>query len=162
MWLARHRLYNVKTAKAPEEPPEVIAPAYSKDPFLIETHSPLAWSIALHCHYHEGCRDLALRPSSLRHMGWRTCHRLSLRFGVIINHKSIFKKVERTCTTYILRREQNTHSTGSPLHFRQMGLKSVFSYIMIDLTGASRFKETDGPVSHLNGWKRSSTLPSCP
>ena len=51
----------------------------------------------------------------------------------------------------MLRREQTTHSTGSPLHFTQMGLKSVFSYIMIDLTGASRFKETDGSVSYLYG-----------
>ena len=99
IWLAKHRLYNVNTAKAPEQPTEVFSSAYSQDPFLIDTHSPLAWSIALHCHYQEGCTGLALRPSSIRHRGWRTCHRVSLKFGVIINHKSIFKRIERTCTT---------------------------------------------------------------
>ena len=132
IWLAKHRLYNVNTAKATEQPTEAFSSTYSQDPSLIDTHRPLVWSIALHCHYQDGCTGLALRPSSIRHRGWRTCHRVSLKFGVIISHKSIFKRIERPCTTCILRREQTTHSIGSPLHFTQMGLKSVFSYIMND------------------------------
>jgi hypothetical protein len=87
IWLAKHRLYNVNTAIAPEQPTETFSSTYSQDPFLIDTHSPLAWSIALHCHYQEGCTGLAIRPSNIRHRGWRTCHRVSLKFGVIINHK---------------------------------------------------------------------------
>jgi hypothetical protein len=109
-----------------EQPDVSLSSPYSQDPFLIDAHSPLAWSIALHCHYQEGCTGLAVRPSNIRHRGWRTCHRVSLKFGVIISHKSIFKRIERTCTTCILRREQTIHSVGSPLHFTQMGLKSVF------------------------------------
>ena len=33
----------------------------------MDTHSPLAWSIALHCHYQEGCTDLAqaIQPKAL-------------------------------------------------------------------------------------------------
>ena len=65
IWLARHRLFNVNMAKAPEQPPSPLTPSYSQDPFIIDAHSPLAWSIALHCHYQESFTSLAMSPSSL-------------------------------------------------------------------------------------------------
>ena len=69
IWLAWHQLFNVNTTNAPEQLPSPITAGYSQDPFLIDAHSPLAWSIALHCHYQESSTTLAVRPSSLRHRG---------------------------------------------------------------------------------------------
>ena len=78
IWYGRHRLYHVGIVdpQGDTKSPEDLG--FCGDPFLLEQHSPLAWSIGIHVHYKSSATSLGWRPSSLYHRGWRTCHRDSL------------------------------------------------------------------------------------
>ena len=96
IWKARHRLYHTHHA----DPSLNI----STDPFLIEARSPLAWSIALFVHNTAAASPLLGRPTTRTHKHWRECHRISLKYGVILGFQTIFKRIERSCLMCIRRR----------------------------------------------------------
>ena len=142
IWKARHRLYHVDNDSHNLN--------ISGDPFLIESRSPLAWSIAIHVHNKAVAPSLLGRPSSRTHKHWRECHRKSLEYGVILGYQSIFKRIEQSCMMCIKRKAKVCKVAGGPLHFTQLtqaknGANSTFKYIMLDLTAPLRFGkiETD-------------------
>ena len=91
IWKARHRLY----ATAHAHPILNI----TASPFLIESRSPLAWSIALFIHNKIAPAPFLDRPSTTSHKPWKDCHRLSLKFGVILGYQVMFKRIESSCMT---------------------------------------------------------------
>ena len=140
IWKARHRLYHVNHAN-----PSL---GISTQPFLIDSRSPLAWSIALFVHNTAVASPLLWRPSSRSHKHWRECHRKSLEYGVILGYQSIFKRIAQSCITCIKRKAKVCRVAGGPLHFTQLtqaklGADSTFKYIMLDLTAPLRFGKTD-------------------
>ena len=140
IWKARHRLYHVNHASPSLN--------ISGDPFLIDSRSPLAWSIALFVHNTAAASPLLWRPSSRTHKHWRECHRKSLKYGVILGYQTIFKRIERSCMICIKRKAKVCRVAGGPLHFTQLtqakyGANSTFKYIMLDLTAPLQFGKTD-------------------
>jgi hypothetical protein len=140
IWKARHRLYHVNHAN-----PSL---GITNEPFLIDSHSPLAWSIALFVHNTAVASPLLWRPSSRTHKHWRECHRKSLEYGVILGYQSIFKRIEQSCIMCIKRRAKVCRVAGGHLHFTQLtqaryGANSTFKYIMLDLSAPLRFGKTD-------------------
>ena len=67
----------------------------NKNPFLIETFSPIAWSIALHVHYRESATNKGDNSTNYHHRGWVTCSRASFEFGIIIRPRYVFSRIER-------------------------------------------------------------------
>ena len=136
IWKARHRLYHAEHADT--------SLGITTKPFLIDTHSPLPWSIALFVHNTAAAAPMLWRPSSRYHKQWRECHRKSLEYGVILGYQSIFKRIERSCIVCIKRKAKVCKVAGGPLHFTQLtqaklGPNSTFKYIMMDLTAPLRF-----------------------
>ena len=142
-WLARHHLTGMESG-------EGSVMGFSTTPFLIETSSPLAWSIALHAHYVLAMEGIDGRPSANSHKSWRVVHNLSLRFGVIIGYQSMFKKIENTCITCIRRKATKIRVAGGNLHFTQL-TKSLqpFRNVMCDMIGAHNCKGKDGKLHRL-------------
>ena len=67
IWKARHRLFEATQAHP--------ALNISGEPFLIESRSPLAWSIALFVHNKVAPAPFLTRPSTTSHKHWKDCHR---------------------------------------------------------------------------------------
>ena len=138
IWKARHRLFEATQAHP--------ALNISGEPFLIEARSPLAWSIALFVHNKVAPASFLSRPSTTSHRHWKECHRISLKYGVILGYQTIFKRIERSCMTCIKRRAKVCRVAGGPLHFSQLseaknGADSTFKYIMLDLSAPLRFEK---------------------
>ena len=142
-WLARHRLTGLESGKGS-------VMGFSTTPFLIETSSPLAWSIALHAHYVIAMEGIDGRPSANNHKSWRVVHNLSLRFGVIIGYQSMFKRIENTCITCIRRKATKIRVAGGNLHSTQLTKNlQPFRNVMCDLSGGHNFKDKDGKLHRL-------------
>jgi hypothetical protein len=142
IWKARHRLF----ATANAHPTLNI----SADPFLIEARSPLAWSIALFKHNKVAPAQFLDRPSTASHKPWQDCHRLSLKYGVILGHQLIFKRIEASCMACIKRKAKPCRVAGGPLHISQLtearnGADSTFKYIMMDLSAPLKIKKPNEP-----------------
>ena len=154
IWYGRHRLYHVGKLDPQDDKQAPEDMGFCGDPYLLEKHSPLAWSIGIHVHYKSSATSLGWRPSSLYHRGWRTCHRDSLRYGILIGYRQIFRKLEETCIVCMRRKSNVSRVKGGPLHHTQltkMGPNATFRYIMMDLTAPLRFVTEKGEKSYLYG-----------
>ena len=94
VWFARHRLYHLGMidTEAEEQTTTPQSLGFNADPFLLDTFSPLAWSIAIHSYYVTTPTTLSWRPSAISHRSWPLCHCHSLRYGVILGYQKHFKE----------------------------------------------------------------------
>ena len=137
--MARHRLFDVEriTANQTEESAfQIDSLGVNKNPFLIETFSPIAWSIALYVHYRVSATNQGDNSTNYHHRGWVTCSRASIEFGIIIRPRYVFSRIERTCIICTKRKGKTAKQPYGPLHHAQVGARTPFSVAQIDLLGS--------------------------
>ena len=91
---------------------------------IIDQHSPLALSIALHMHY-----------CVLPHRGVESQHRMCLQFASIIKARSIFDKISKDCVYCKKLRGKYLEQVMGPFDSSQVTISPVFYFTMVDLWG---------------------------
>ena len=91
---------------------------------LIDQHSPLAITIALHLHYEK-----------YPHRGAETLHRLSLQHCKILKGRQIFTNISHDCCYCKRLGKKLAEQMMGPLSFTQTTLSPVFYFTLVDLWG---------------------------
>ena len=94
---------------------------------VLDHHSPLALSIAMHLHY-----------VKYPHKGAETLYRMSLQFVHIINGRSIFRQISEDCVYCKILRKKYLKQVMGPLQECQTSISPVFYYTLVDLWGPLR------------------------
>ena len=91
---------------------------------VIDQHSPLAMSIALHMHY-----------VKYPHRGVETQHRMCLQFASIMKARKIFNEISIDCIYCKKLRGKYIEQVMGPLADCQLSISPVFYYTLVDLWG---------------------------
>ena len=91
---------------------------------VIDQHSPLALSIALHLHY-----------VKYPHRGVETQHRMCLQFASIMRARKIFGEISMDCVYCKKLRGKYIEQVMGPLADCQITISPVFYYTLVDLWG---------------------------
>ena len=91
---------------------------------VMDRHSPLALSIALHLHY-----------NVVKHKGYETVHRISLQFAKILQGRVLMKDVSEDCIFCKKLRLDYLKQVMGPLSDLQLSVSPVFYYTYIDAWG---------------------------
>ena len=94
---------------------------------LIDQHSPLAISIALHLHY-----------VKFPHRGAETQYRMSLQFAKIIGGRKLFNKIALDCIYCKKLQKKLLDQMMGPLSDSQLSISPVFYFTLVDLWGPIR------------------------
>ena len=94
---------------------------------LVDQHSPLAISIALHLHYHK-----------FPHKGAETQYRMSLQFAKIISGRKLFNRISSDCVFCKKMQKKVLEQMMGPLSESQISVSPVFFYTLVDLWGPLR------------------------
>ena len=91
---------------------------------VIDQHSPLALSIALHLHY-----------VKYPHRGVETQHRMCLQFASIMRARKIFNEISMDCIYCKKLRGKYIEQVMGPLSDCQISISPIFYYTLVDLWG---------------------------
>ena len=91
---------------------------------VLDKHSPLAISVALHLHY-----------NVVRHKGYETTFRLSLQFARILQGRVLFKEISEECVFCKKLRLEYLKQIMGPLSGYQLSISPIFYYTYIDAWG---------------------------
>ena len=91
---------------------------------LVDQHSPLAYSIALHFHF-----------TKFPHKGAETQYRMSLQFSKILNGRKLFKQISDDCVYCKRLRKKTLEQIMGPLAEPQLSISPIFFYTLVDLWG---------------------------
>ena len=91
---------------------------------VLDQHSPLALSIALHMHY-----------VRYPHRGIETQHRMCLQFASIMKARKMFSSISKDCLYCKKIRGKYLEQVMGPLSETQLSISPVFYYTLVDLWG---------------------------
>ena len=91
---------------------------------LVDRHSPIALSIALHIHH-----DVA------KHAGFETCYRTSLQYCYILQGNSLFKELGEQCVKCHKVRRKYLEVVMSPVADHQVAMSPPFYTAFVDIDG---------------------------
>ena len=94
---------------------------------LVDQHSPLAISIAMHLHYHK-----------FPHRGAETQYRMSLQFAKILGARKLFNQISADCVYCKKLQKKLLEQIMGPLSESQLSISPVFFFTLVDLWGPLR------------------------
>ena len=94
---------------------------------LVDQHSPLAISIAMHFHYQK-----------YPHRGAETQFRMSLQFAKILSGRKLFNQISADCVYCKKLQKKLMQQIMGPLSEAQLSISPVFFFTLVDLWGPLR------------------------